>query len=615
MSQKDQNLIIKKSDISKLSESFSEIESILKNYSGDLEIKAQKRPIQSSMKISEILDTNIEEAKLNTLLEFFSSEVKFLISELSYPMDNEHLENISNEFDSLINEVLRHLKEIKETKKDEGVGYLEKKVKELQKTSQDTPVESKSQESNGEKNNSLKDKVDGQHNEKNQSQNHSDNDENQSLYSSSQNDNKNSQNNDENKELEGLEDSSQNNDNNDNKDSEDDLLEIKNIIDQQKNKIGRIQAKKLNSQGEYNIKFNCFSQSQTFIESKKSTNSNKEPLGGVLFEIDKPSEEIPNVGPGMPLYIPREVAETVKSSIIGYPLDSDPTLKRHRKTNIVGIIENAYIEGQSFIIEGNLWINNQEEQVQKIIENKQALGLSMNADASGHVEIIDNQEVFYIDELQVWGANILYSDLATYQQAKISASNQFDEDRIISKEYAIKAEKSTSHEEKTMDGNTKNEILQSLKSLHDSFNEQQRIQAEKNKQLESDLNNLKSTVDQYEQERKEVEAKKQEEKSKQQKEEEQKQLIEAVKSEIGSLVDEKIEAIKNPRGEPKRKTKSVEANNNKGNQESDEVNEIRLELSRINGALEHAQSLPFEKQLSLQEEKTQLENKLSMITE
>lgn len=146
---------------------------------------------------------------------------------------------------------------------------------------------------------------------------------------------------------------------------------------------------------------------------------NRKEFEGVLFRIDEPSESAPSIGPGYPLYITREVAESVVNSCSGLPLDADASLARHANEEITGVIMAARIEGNDFIVKGYLYDWSRGEKVAAIAANKNDLGMSMNASAVGHEAEVGNTKVFWIDSLQLMGANILFSDRATYQQTRV----------------------------------------------------------------------------------------------------------------------------------------------------------------------------------------------------
>lgn len=153
---------------------------------------------------------------------------------------------------------------------------------------------------------------------------------------------------------------------------------------------------------------------------------NRLPLEGVLFRVEEPSESAPAKGSSLPLYVPREVAELAAIAVNeskGLPLDVDDSLSQHANSHIAGVFVEASVSGNDFIVRGHLFPWSQPEKVKLISANKERLGMSMNAHATGHIDTVDGKKVFHIDSLELLGANILYSDRATYQQTKLLAAS------------------------------------------------------------------------------------------------------------------------------------------------------------------------------------------------
>jgi hypothetical protein len=153
----------------------------------------------------------------------------------------------------------------------------------------------------------------------------------------------------------------------------------------------------------------------------EASGANYHPVRGVLFRIDEPSEAPPSVGTGKPLYVPRKVAEALLGKVNNLPLDADDSLSRHANEKIVGVMVKASIEGNDFIVEGHLWPWNNRAKVSLISANSRDLGMSMNAYAKGRNETVDGIGVFWIDELELLGANILFHEKATYKKTRFAA--------------------------------------------------------------------------------------------------------------------------------------------------------------------------------------------------
>lgn len=161
-------------------------------------------------------------------------------------------------------------------------------------------------------------------------------------------------------------------------------------------------------------------------EDLDANSVNRTPVEGVLFRIDEPSDAIPAVGPGMRLLIPRHVAEKVLPHVSGLPLDAHDTLTKHAQEEVTGVMMSASIEGQDFRMKGLLWPWNRPEKVAAIKAAGDRLGTSINAAAIGHPEKLPNSEeqVFHVDKLILLGANILYSEKATFKRTNLISAEE-----------------------------------------------------------------------------------------------------------------------------------------------------------------------------------------------
>jgi hypothetical protein len=160
------------------------------------------------------------------------------------------------------------------------------------------------------------------------------------------------------------------------------------------------------------------------FELAAGASSNRRPVSGVLFPVGRKSEAIPAIGPGMKLFVPEAVAIAAMSQIGGLPLDASDTLDRHAKSEIVGVMNSAQLiessaGGSDFMVTGHLWPWSQTKKVASIAANRDILGMSMNANASGHVETIDGEQVYQLDRIEFLGANILAADKATFKTTKL----------------------------------------------------------------------------------------------------------------------------------------------------------------------------------------------------
>jgi hypothetical protein len=158
----------------------------------------------------------------------------------------------------------------------------------------------------------------------------------------------------------------------------------------------------------------------------KESGKNRVPVTGVLFRIDEPSEAVPAKGPGLPLYIPAEVAASIVNTVTGLPLDAHDNLSQHAEEEITGAMLSAEVQGKDFVVHGVLWPASKTSKVKKIAANAEKLGMSMTADAWGHEAEVDGNKVFWVDDLDLSGANILFSDCATYQKTRLLMAERRD---------------------------------------------------------------------------------------------------------------------------------------------------------------------------------------------
>lgn len=170
-----------------------------------------------------------------------------------------------------------------------------------------------------------------------------------------------------------------------------------------------------------------------------ANNPNRHPIRGVLFQVDEPSPAIPAVGPGLPLYIPRSVAErdVVQAGVSGLPLDAHDSLSQHANEDIAGVMQSAAINGNDCEMVGFMWPWSRKEKVQRILKNADRLGMSINAMAKGHQAEVNGTRVFWVDELRLMGANILYSDKATYRKTRLLAAQGLPEEDLQEREIAL----------------------------------------------------------------------------------------------------------------------------------------------------------------------------------
>jgi len=170
------------------------------------------------------------------------------------------------------------------------------------------------------------------------------------------------------------------------------------------------------------LAFQCEAAAETVTAAAKrgrKSSKNRSPITGVLFRVDEPSEAVPAVGPGMPLYVPKEVAASIVNTVAGLPLDAHDNLSQHANEAIAGVMLSAELQDKDFVVHGYLWPASKSSQVRNIVANQERLGMSMTAEAWGHEAEVDGKKVFWVDDIELNGANILFSECATYQKTRL----------------------------------------------------------------------------------------------------------------------------------------------------------------------------------------------------
>jgi outer membrane murein-binding lipoprotein Lpp len=349
------------------------------------------------------------------------------------------------------------------------------------------------------------------------------------------------------------------------------------------------------AEGEVREVFNIEIAARAMPTAKKA--ANERPIDGILFQVDRPSEAIPEVGPGLPLLIPKEVALAAIADITPgkpKPLDAHDTFARHSNRDIVGAMTSAYLEGDDLVVQGVLWDYNQPDKIQAIGQETQRLGMSVNATADGHVAEWGGTKVWQVDRLQILGANILFSDKATFKRTRIiraiSKSSLGDFEQPI----AARAEDSPDSEDlplnKTFDpeeDTMSNEaISQQIQVIASSVKEVQTIFAQELEALQEAVRDLSTQVSDIQYEREQSQSSIQAAAQEEAKQKEREDLL----ASIAEVVDAKLANLPGPR----RAGYSIPlaASSPPSATAGDRKMEIQLQLSKLNGQIEVMQRDP-----------------------
>jgi len=343
--------------------------------------------------------------------------------------------------------------------------------------------------------------------------------------------------------------------------------------------------------------------------------TNERVVGGVLFKIDRPSEAIPSVGPGLPLYIPRSVAVEALACLDftrPKPIDAHDTLSKHASTEIVGAMTSARIDGDDFCVTGVLWDYNQPQKVEAISASQDQLGMSVNATAEGHPAEVDGRSVWQIDRLRILGANILFSEKATFKKTRtnvLASSDSGDLIPVLASADDFELENLTSDIPETMDTSA---IAAQIRELSESV-------ASMHSEVKNRLNTLEPTVKELASQMGEIQAAAREAKNQelqaaamQAEQQKQAQLLQA----MTQVMEEKLATIA-PKAGPKypRQHLPLAAS---GTAPTTGATAVQLELASLNGqimAMEQNPNSDFGKVFELMDRRKTLESQIGQSRE
>lgn len=149
---------------------------------------------------------------------------------------------------------------------------------------------------------------------------------------------------------------------------------------------------------------------------------NRVPFSGVLTRLNEPSTRPPNGSDGHRVLISTDVAEKALPSLVGMGVDVDTGFKDHNKKAKVGVITNAYIQGDDLVVEGHLFGKDFPEETDYIKRNKAQLGMSYEI---SDVDVEDTADpVWNLQRLLFTGGAILKKNAAAYAKTSIAASRE-----------------------------------------------------------------------------------------------------------------------------------------------------------------------------------------------
>jgi hypothetical protein len=148
---------------------------------------------------------------------------------------------------------------------------------------------------------------------------------------------------------------------------------------------------------------------------------------------------------------------------------------------------SARIDDDDFWVTGVLWDYNQPDKVEAISAAQDHLGMSVNATAEGHPAEVDGRSVWQIDRLRILGANILFSEKATFKKTRtnvLASSESGDLIPILASADDFELENLTFDTSETMDTSA---IASQIRELSESV-------ASMHSEVRNRLNTLEPTV-------------------------------------------------------------------------------------------------------------------------
>jgi hypothetical protein len=188
---------------------------------------------------------------------------------------------------------------------------------------------------------------------------------------------------------------------------------------------------------------------------------------GVLTKLDQPSDAPLGGSNGRRVILPSHVAEAALSTLLGMPLDFSNDFSSHEKTQNIGSIYEAYIEGNDIKIKFYLYGVNFPDEVKRIQSERHLMGFSYEVANVSCNEITtpNGEELLEITRCTFTGAAVLYKDKAAYRTTSLHAN----------------AEISMNEEIKTM--------LEEMKAQNEKLQTQiEELKASQDKHLEANAN-------------------------------------------------------------------------------------------------------------------------------
>jgi len=202
---------------------------------------------------------------------------------------------------------------------------------------------------------------------------------------------------------------------------------------------------------------NKFDLEDVFQLAKSGEHVNSMPFAGIVTLVDTPSNDPPHGAQGHRILVTRASAEKKLHTLVGQGINYSPDLSRHQAQRKVGVITDAWLDGNAVKVKGVIWKRDFPE-AEKDLKG-QALGMSMEL-ANVHVDDI-NADVWTLDDFTFTGATILQNSKAAYHRTALAASK---EESINNRKFQT-AEAALKHGGHTMDKTKKKAAVNDVQIL------------------------------------------------------------------------------------------------------------------------------------------------------
>jgi hypothetical protein len=166
-----------------------------------------------------------------------------------------------------------------------------------------------------------------------------------------------------------------------------------------------------------------FTQVEVLAAGSDSYHPNKVPFSGVLCQLDQPSTRPPGNSAGLAkrVLLPRAVAEAALDSLLGMGVNVTMNLDGHDRTNKIGVITAAWIEGNEIKVSGHLFGKDFPQEIAAVQAGAKQGKLGMSFELLAAFEDL-SANILKAEEVIFTGAAILLKDKAAYGLTSVAAS-------------------------------------------------------------------------------------------------------------------------------------------------------------------------------------------------